>query len=74
MRTYIPTGGVSRISRKGYVEIDPMRGIARNRRTAFTRFLSRGEIGRLHMVLDADTGKNNRLQADTVRLLPLSTK
>ena len=37
-----------------------------------TRFLSRQEIGRLHRVLDIQTGKRNTQQADIIRLLLLT--
>ena len=56
----------------GHVEINPARGIRRNRRPALTRFLSREEIARLHAVLDAQTRKGSREQADIVRLLLLT--
>ena len=50
-------------------EVNPARGIRRNRRPALTRFLSREEIARLHGVLDARTRPESRRQADIVRLL-----
>ena len=56
----------------GHVEVNPARGIRRNRRPALTRFLSREEIDRLHRVLDAQTRKGGRQQADIVRLLLLT--
>ena len=56
----------------GYIEKNPTQGIRPNRRTRLTRFLSREEIGRLHRVLDAQTGENNRQQADIIRLLLLT--
>ncbi|MCY4503966.1 MAG: tyrosine-type recombinase/integrase [Alphaproteobacteria bacterium] len=56
----------------GHVEVNPAKGIRRNRRPALTRFLSREEIARLHSVLDAQTGKSGQQQADIVRLLLLT--
>ena len=56
----------------GHVDADPSRGIRRNRRQALTRFLSRDEIDRLHRVLDRQTRKSSRVQADIVRLLLLT--
>ncbi len=56
----------------GHVEANPTRGIRRNRRPRLTRFLSREEIHRLHRALDRQTGKNDRQQADIVRLLLLT--
>ena len=56
----------------GYIERNPTQGIRPNRRPRLTRFLSREEIGRLHRVLDAQTGENNRQQADVIRLLLLT--
>ena len=56
----------------GHIETDPTRGIRRNRRTPLTRFLSREEIVRLHRVLDRQTGKGERQQADIIRLLLLT--
>ncbi len=56
----------------GYRETNPTGGIARNRRPRLTRFLSREEIARLHRVLDAQTRKGSRQQADIVRLLLLT--
>ena len=53
----------------GYIEKNPTQGIRPNRRPRLTRFLSREEIRRLHRVLDAQTGKSNRQQADIIRLL-----
>ena len=57
---------------RGHIDANPTRGLKRNRRTPLTRFLSREEIGRLHRVLDGQTGKGNRQQADIVRLLLLT--
>ncbi len=56
----------------GHIEVNPTRGIRRNRRPALTRFLSREEIARLHAVLDAQNRKDSRQQADIVRLLLLT--
>ncbi len=56
----------------GHAGTDPTRGIERNRRLALTRFLSREEVARLHGVLDAQTRKGSRQQADIVRLLLLT--
>ena len=56
----------------GHVEANPTRGIRRNRRLRLTRFLSREEIRRLNQVLDRQTGKGHRQQADIVRLLLLT--
>ena len=56
----------------GHIEVNPARGIRRNRRPALTRFLSSEEIARLHGVLDAQTRKGSRQQADIVRLLLLT--
>ena len=57
---------------RGHVEKNPTHGIRLNRRPKLTRFLSREEIDRLHLVLDAQTGMGNRQQADIVRLLLLT--
>ena len=57
---------------RGHVEGDPTRGIRPNRRPALTRFLSREEVGRLHRVLDGQTRRGGREQADIVRLLLLT--
>ena len=56
----------------GHIEVNPARGIRRNRRPALTRFLSGEEIARLHWVLDAQTRPDGRQQADIVRLLLLT--
>ena len=56
----------------GHIGINPAAGIAFNRRPRLTRFLSREEIARLHEVLDAQTRKGDRQQADIVRLLLLT--
>ncbi len=57
---------------RGLIETNPARGLKRNRRPALTRFLSREEIGRLHRVLDRQTRKSGRQQADIIRLLLLT--
>ena len=57
---------------RGHVETNPTRDVKKNRRTPLARFLSREEIGRLHRVLDRQTGEGNREQADIVRLLLLT--
>ncbi len=56
----------------GHVEVNPARGVRRNRRPALTRFLSREEVARLHGVLDAQTRRGGRQQADIIRLLLLT--
>ena len=56
----------------GHLDADPARGIRRNRRAPLTRFLSRGEIDRLHRVLDRQTRGSDRQQADIIRLLLLT--
>ncbi len=55
-----------------HIDTNPARGVKRNRRPALTRFLSRDEIGRLHRVLDRQTRKSSRQQADIIRLLLLT--
>jgi len=58
----------------GHIEANPMRGIACNPRRKITRFLSREEISRLHLVLDryADGNRSQAQQADIIRLLLLT--
>ncbi|MCY3753485.1 MAG: site-specific integrase [Alphaproteobacteria bacterium] len=56
----------------GHIGTNPTGGIERNRRPPLTRFLSREEVARLHGVLDAQTRKGSRQQADIVRLLLLT--
>ena len=56
----------------GHIERNPAGGIACNRRPRLTRFLSREELARLHRVLDAQTRKRDRQQADIIRLLLLT--
>ena len=55
----------------GHVRINAAQGIKKNRRSAFTRFLSRHEIRRLHRVLDELFRKSSgaRQQVDIIRLL-----
>ena len=53
----------------GHIERNLAQGIAFNRRAKLTRFLSTEELGRLHAVLDAQTRKDRRPQADIIRLL-----
>ncbi len=55
-----------------HIDTNPARGVKRNRRAALTRFLSREEIARLHRVLDRQTRKSSRQQADIIRLLLLT--
>ena len=57
---------------RGFIETNPTRGVKKNRRPRLTRFLSREEIGRLHRVLDRQTRKSSRPQADIIRLLLLT--
>ncbi len=58
----------------GHVGTNPTRGIRRNPGRKMTRFLSREEIARLHLVLDrhADGSASEAQQADTIRLLLLT--
>ena len=56
----------------GHIETDPTGGVRRNRRPALTRFLSREEVARLHLVLDRHARKGKAQQADIVRLLLLT--
>ena len=56
----------------GHIDTNPAQGMKSNRRPALTRFLSRDEIGRLHRVLDRQTKKTSRQQADIIRLLLLT--
>ena len=56
----------------GHVTVNPATGVRKNRRPPLTRFLSREEIARLHSVLDAQTRKSSRQQADIIRLLLLT--
>ncbi len=56
----------------GHLGTNPAQGVKRNRRPALTRFLSREEIGHLHRVLDRQTRKSSRQQADIIRLLLLT--
>ena len=56
----------------GHIDVNPMRGLKMNRRPALTRFLSRDEVTRLHDVLDRQTRKGSRQQAEMIRLLMLT--
>ena len=58
----------------GHISINPARGVAMNRRTPLTRFLSRDELRRLHRALDRHGRTGTRLarQADIIRLLLLT--
>ena len=56
----------------GHIDTNPARNIKRNRRPVLTRFLSREEVDRLHRVLERQTGRGQRQQADIVRLLLLT--
>ena len=56
----------------GHIDTNPARNIQRNRRPVLTRFLSREEVDRLHRVLERQTGRGQRQQADIVRLLLLT--
>ena len=56
----------------GHIERNPTHAIKRNRRPALTRFLSTGEIDRLHRVLERQDGRGGREQADIIRLLLLT--
>ena len=57
---------------RGHIDTNPARDIQRNRRPVLTRFLSREEVDRLHRVLERQTGRGQRQQADIVRLLLLT--
>ncbi len=57
----------------GHIERNPAAGIALNRRTKPTRFLSREELARLHAALNRHAGrKGDQQQADMIRLLLLT--
>ena len=56
----------------GYIDSNPTRAVQRNTRPVLTRFLSRAEVRRLHGVLDVQTRKSDRQQADIIRLLLLT--
>ena len=58
----------------GHIDANPARGVRMNRRPALTRFLSREELRRLHLVLDKHSHKSPglRQQADIIRLLLLT--
>ena len=53
----------------GHVDSNPAREMKPNPRPTLTRFLSREEVRRLHRVLDGQTRKGSREQADIIRLL-----
>ena len=57
---------------RGHLETNPARAVQRNPRQVLTRFLSREEIARLRRVLDGQTRKSSREQADVIRLLLLT--
>lgn len=57
----------------GHIAANPTRGVIRNPRRKLTRFLSRGEAGRLHQALDDHRGRGSgRQQAEIIRLLLLT--
>ena len=58
----------------GHIDANPARGVPVNRRPALTRFLSREELRRLHLVLDEHSRKSpgRRQQANIIRLLLLT--
>ena len=58
----------------GHIDANPACGVPMNRRPALTRFLSRDELRRLHVVLDEHSrkGPGLRQQADIIRLLLLT--
>ena len=56
----------------GHIDANPTHGIERNRRPVLTRFLSREEVRRLHRIVDSQTRKGDRQQADIIRLLLLT--
>ena len=58
----------------GHIETNPTQGIRRNPRPKLTRFLSTGEIKRLHRALDrlVDERPSRQVQADIIRLLLLT--
>ena len=58
----------------GLIAADPTRGIRKNPRPKFTRFLSTEEIERLHRVLDrlVEERPAHRAQSDIIRLLLLT--
>ncbi len=55
-----------------HLETNPARTVQRNPERVLTRFLSREEIERLHRVLDRQTRRERREQADAIRLLLLT--
>jgi len=57
----------------GYLAANPARGLRRHPRPGQTRFLSRPEIRRLHLALDAHHGRGSgEQQAEVIRLLLLT--
>ena len=58
----------------GHIDTNPAHGVLMNRRPALSRFLSREELRRLHLVLDEHSRKSEGLsqQADIIRLLLLT--
>ncbi len=58
----------------GHIDANPVRGIARNPGRKMTRFLSREEIARLHLVLDryVHGSVSQAQQTDIIRLLLLT--
>ena len=57
----------------GHITENPTRGVSRNPRPQLTRFLSRDEIDRLHVVLDSHQGRGSgQQQAEIIRLLLLT--
>ena len=56
----------------GHVDKNPAQGVRPNRSARLTRFLSRGEIARLHKALDGHEGRRSEAQADIIRLLLLT--
>ena len=55
-----------------HLETNPARTVQRNPERVLTRFLSREEVERLHRVLDRQTRRERREQADAIRLLLLT--
>ena len=56
----------------GHLQTNPARDVRKNPGKVLTRFLSREEVARLHRVLDRQTRKSRREQADIIRLLLLT--
>ena len=55
-----------------HLDTNPARAVEKNPERVFTRFLSREEVERLHRVLDRQTRRSGRDQADVIRLLLLT--